>query len=118
MKLEIEIPDAHIAHALEGAGSAYWATASVLRPPDWKRLPKGEDPFGWALLLSGSLSVIERLSEPEATYILTKRHLVKGLQLMATHTPLQFRLLLGGTGDANTGDCLLQFVALGELRYA
>lgn len=40
-----------------------------------------------------------------------------GLRLMAQKYPRRFAEVVEGTGDATTGDVLIQLAAFGELRY-
>ena len=40
-----------------------------------------------------------------------------GLRLMAQKYPRKFAEVVDGTGDATTGDVLIQLAAFGELRY-
>ena len=42
---------------------------------------------------------------------------VAGLRLMAERNPRRFAEVVDGTGDARTGDVLIQLTAFGELRY-
>jgi len=41
-----------------------------------------------------------------------------GLRLMAEKYPRKFAEVVDGTGDATTGDVLIQLAAFGELRYS
>lgn len=110
MNITINIPEQKIVDALVSAcedGSYYWARTDGL-PYDRR---------GKSLRLP--ITVIEHLdgAEPVKQYLLNKKALTMGLQLMAEKHPHHFANMLTGNGDWITGDVLLQLSTLGELKY-
>ena len=55
--------------------------------------------------------------KPGEWHALTRRKIAKAIPLLARASPRQFAALFTGHADMITGDCLIQLVVLGEIRY-
>jgi uncharacterized membrane protein len=103
MKLEIEVDDQAVRDAFE-AGLWGFATVQWCSEVDMARADEG----------------VYRVTERESgkVFEVDAARVLEGLKLMAVETPKNFALVLGGAADAVVGDVLVQFAALGELKYA
>lgn len=99
-----------VTSAIEG-GSNYWARIDV----------GGHQP-GWRNYFTAKFTVIE-ISDEKAgaiegqTYELTLDKLKAGLQILADKYLHHFKDVIGETGDATTGDVLVQCALFGEIVY-
>ena len=125
--VNLDIPTQRIADlmvtAFEG-GSGYWRHASdvALAVPD--RAPGTiyyADPAFW----DGGGQIIVRYDDPDkddegestGRKVFGLTQLAKGLQIMAEKYPRHFADFVAENDDADTGDCFLQCVILGEVVY-
>lgn len=96
--------------AVEG-GSNYWA-----------RIDVGKHKPGWRNYFMAKFTVIE-ISDKKAgvvqglTYELSLDKLKAGLQVLADKYPHHFKDVIAETGDATTGDVLVQCALFGEIVY-
>jgi hypothetical protein len=51
------------------------------------------------------------------TIVLNLETIAKGLDLMAKNSPWHFANIVNDSGDAETGDVLVQYIAFGEIVY-
>ena len=80
--------------------------------------------FFWTPARSGALDefdtdlrlVCDLVELDSAKRISLREQWATGLRLMAERYPRKFAELVDGTGDATTGDILIQLAAFGELR--
>lgn len=129
-KVEINVPAQYLADVLEGAGSRYWC----------ERLRFDEAKTGtrscWEALLAGDIDRVRVVVRPElednksARHYVTRASLAAAFQLMRDSDAdaqigsslgvAELGAALGDSAhqDANTGDALLQYAALGELRFS
>ena len=125
--VNLDIPTQRIADlmvtAFEG-GSGYWCHASdvALEVPD--RAPGTiyyADPAFW----DGGGQIIVRYDDPDkddegestGRKVFGLTQLAKGLQIMAEKYPRHFADFVAENDDADTGDCFLQCVILGDVVY-
>lgn len=96
--------------AIEG-GSNYWASIDV-----------GKHQPGWRNYFTARFTITE-ISDRKAgtirgrTYELSLDKLKKGLRIMATEYPHHFKDVIDETGDATTGDVLVQCSLFGDIVY-
>ena len=99
-----------ITSAIEG-GSNYWARVDV-----------GKHEPGWRNYFTAKFTV-EEISDEKAgaiqgrTYELTLDKLKAGLHILADKYPHHFKDVIQETGDATTGDVLVQCALFGEIVY-
>lgn len=99
-----------VTSAIEG-GSNYWAKIDV-----------GTHRSGWRNYFTAKFTIIED-SDVKAgaikgkTYRLTLDKLKAGLQVLADKYPHHLKDIIAGTGDAITGDVLVQCALFGEIVY-
>lgn len=99
-----------VTSAIEG-GSNYWA-----------RIDVGPHQLGWRNYFAAKFTIIE-ISDEKAgavqgrTYELTLDKLKAGLQILADKYPHHFKDVIDETGDATTGDVLVQCALFGEIVY-
>ena len=112
MKLELTIPTKAVfdtvLSGVEG-GIQYWARLISLWTPARSGSP---DECETDLRL-----VCDLVELDSAELISLREQWATGLRLMAERYPRKFAELVEGTGDATTGDVLIQLAAFGELRY-
>ena len=112
MKLEVTIPTKAVfdtvLSGVEG-GIQYWARVVAFWTPARSGTP---DECGTDVPLVCDLVELE-----SAEQISLRDQWATGLRLMAERYPRKFAELVDGTGDATTGDVLIQLAAFGELRY-
>lgn len=80
----------------------------------------GEDAIGAAFATwmdSGAAVVIIDAEDDGKEYRLDKAAIERGLTLMAEKQPRHFANLVRDSGDAETGDVLIQYCVLGDLVY-
>lgn len=100
-----------IVSAIEG-GSNYWARINV-----------GKHEPGWRNYFTASFTVMEpggKLkdgTELKGTYKLSIAKLIEGLGVMAEQYPRHFADVIGETGDATTGDVLVQCALFAEIIF-
>lgn len=100
----------HVTSAIEG-GSNYWA-----------RIDVGKHEPGWRNYFTAKFTIIEDSDEKAGaiqgnSYELTLDKLKAGLQVMADKYPHHFVDIIRETGDATTGDVLVQCALFGEIVY-
>ncbi len=98
-----------VTSAIEG-GSNYWASIDV-----------GKHEPGWRNYFTAKFTIIEGDEKAGAvqdkTYELTLDKLKAGLQVLADKYPHHFKDIVDETGDATTGDVLVQCALFGEIVY-
>lgn len=99
-----------VTSAVEG-GSSYWALINV-----------GKHQPGWRNYFTAKFTIIETGDEKAGvvqgkTYKLTLDKLKAGLQVLAEKYPHHFKDIIDETGDATTGDVLVQCALFGEIVY-
>jgi hypothetical protein len=92
-------------------GSSYWSCVNVHRHQT-----------GWANYFAATFTVTEISDESKGaiqgkSYKLSIPKLRKGLSVLAKKYPHHFCDILGSTGDAKTGDALVQCALFGDLVY-
>lgn len=87
--------------AIEG-GSNYWANINV-----------GKHELGWRNYFTAKFTLLD---EP-VTHQLSVEKLKAGLVILAKKAPRLFAQVLDETGDADTGDALVQCALLGDIVY-
>jgi len=107
--------------ALEG-GSNYWYCIAEFIPPTVGDVPwDGEEVcfrhLDYPCREGGALIIIELGEEEPKRMRLDRAALVEGLKVMATKYTKHFADVMTETGDAITGDVLLQCACFGELIY-
>lgn len=133
IKIEFRVPLPTVADTLCSAfegGSSYWASVTNKTEPDeWK----WEDMSGiiesknshwlheYPLNPGGELEITDHEARPEMNervkLCLHRAKVVVGLQVMAEKFPKHFADMVAETGDANTGDVLLQCCLFGDVIY-
>ncbi len=112
MKLELTVPALAVYDAvvsgLEG-GIQYWARVTSVWAP---ARAAGTGDFETDLKL-----VCDLVELDTGERIKLREQWATGLRLMAEKYPRRFAEVVDGTGDATTGDVLIQLAAFGELRY-
>ena len=112
MKPELTVPELAVYDAvvsgLDG-GIQYWASVTSVWAP---ARAVGTGDFQTDLKL-----VCELIELDTGERIELREQWAAGLRLMAQKYPRRFAELVDGTGDATTGDVLIQLPAFGELRY-
>ncbi len=98
-------------------------TAAVERRSNyWARIDVGEHQLGWRNYFTAKFTVTE-ISDEKAgavqsqTYELSLDKLKTGLQVLAEKYPHHFANVINETGDATTGDVLVQCALFGEIVY-
>ena len=112
MKLEVTIPTKAVFDAvLSGAegGIQYWARVVSLWTPARSGSPDESE--------TDLRLVCDLIEHDSAEPISLREQWATGLRLMAERYPRKFAELVDGTGDATTGDVLIQLAAFGELKY-
>lgn len=95
-----------VTSAIEG-GSNYWA-----------RIDVGEHQPGWRNYFTAKFTIIEDDGRTlGTTYELTLDKLKAGLQILATKYPHHLNDIIRESGDATTGDVLVQCALFGEIVY-
>lgn len=113
MKLEIEIPDAHIVNALETGlvGIRYWG--EQINEVSAYNLFHHNDHVE---IMDYDYNQDD--TPPILRLRLTWAKVLDGLREMAEKSPLQFGRILGDTSDNTTGDLLIQYALFGEEKYS
>lgn len=91
----------HVTSAIEG-GSNYWARINV-----------GKHQRGWRNYFTAKFT-----EDNGKTHELTLDKLKTGMQVMALKYPHHFKDVIQNSGDATTGDVLVQCALFGEIVYA
>lgn len=94
-----------ITAAIEG-GSGYWA-----------RIDVGEHQPGWRNYFTAKFGEYDRNGRIFRWHELSLDKLKAGLQVLATKYPHHFIDIVRETGDATTGDVLVQCALLGDIVY-
>lgn len=105
MKIEIEIPDSKLRDEFIYADICYWADRRISTFSLKDGLPN------WVLVVQ------KELCPSKDFYKVGPEQIAAGLKIMAEKHSRHFADLLTGTGDAFTGDILVQLSAFGELLY-
>lgn len=100
----------HVTSAIEG-GSNYWA-----------RIDVGQHQPGWRNYFTARFTITEMGDEQAGavhgeTYDLSLDKLKQGLQVLANEYPHHFKDVIAETGDATTGDVLVQCALFGTIVY-
>ncbi len=122
MKITLEVPNKILADVLDGAGSRYWCSNL-----DWPAFEQAGEGSCWLALLEQSISwvrVTEDGSEdslPPVQHLLTRRKILKAIQVIAERFPDHLGDVIGGYEHGNadmwTGDVLLQCAVFGDIKY-
>lgn len=98
MKIELEISDDIIRNAIGGAAVSYWCDVGR-----WNR--------------DAIVLVFKEHDAGSKPITLMRGDFQRGLVALAAKYPHHFKDLIAETGDACTGDILIQCAAFGEERY-
>jgi hypothetical protein len=103
MKIEINVSDQRLSETYH-QGLFGWVTRHWAEPVahDHTRTLK------WVHVRELETGKVYRVSDAD---------IERAVRLMLQQTPMQFAAMLAERGDAVTGDVLVQFAALGELKY-
>lgn len=103
---------------VETTAMTYWGRITEAKNKPGRRFRHPADK-----LLNGGTWTIEDNEDSDndgkpTIYTLTRSQLLEGIQTLATLEPTHFSDLVGGSGDQNTADALLQCALFGQTQYA
>lgn len=115
IKTTVDIPTETISDVLDAGftGIDHWAEIiGIYNPTKFKGsyadiIMKGE----------GSINLVD-MEDDDTGGVLNTETIERGLQIMADQHPTAFIDVLNETGDANTGDVLIQYACFGEIIFA
>ncbi len=133
MEIKVNVPDDAIVGALISgveSGIYYWVkvpSVEFLGLPgviptgsSWVKVIEGDDISSYfGPLQDGHMILIEveESTGKEKKHQIGKKEIAKALQLMAEKWPQHFKDVVKESGDAVTGDVLIQLACFGDIKY-